>query len=309
MHVTLNRPSFVIPVLMSIGVCLVSPVFSDAVYVSPFCSAGQSVWISGNALDVDYTFGDFILKDRGRLYVVLAKQATVQLPASKFGRLSSVKEGCFVRVFGEQLSSRTIYASLIIVMDETGAFQDQRPNSYFLNENGWLGDVICVFVAENKFKFRISSREYVVIIGPETTINGFKRRTGIYSISPTDRLRVIGSVEKGNTIKAKSITFIEPVDPTPITRLRSERRDVITGTVASLPSSFGGKLKLITTYGMREAVLNSMSADLKKLSNTFKDNCSNLTVRVYGTWQDRILLADRVEVIEAARSETHSKVK
>lgn len=65
---TLSRPSFVIPAFIIISVCLALPAFSDTIYISPFSSAGQSVWISGNAFDIDYTLGDFILKDRGRLF-------------------------------------------------------------------------------------------------------------------------------------------------------------------------------------------------------------------------------------------------
>jgi len=308
--VTLNRPSFVIPAFMIISVCLALPAFSDTVYISPFSYAGQSVWISGNALDIDYTLGDFILKDRGRLYIVLAKQATVQLPANKFGKLSSVKEGCFVRVCGEQLSSQTIYASLVIVMDETAAFQDQRPNSYFLDDDVWIGDVIWVFAFENKFKLRMNFREYVVLVDSDTpVVNGSTRRTGICSIFPTDRLRVVGSIDDGNTIRAKSITVIDSVDSTTIKRLRSDRRDMITGKVISVPSSFGGKLKLITNYGVRDAIINPRSADLKRLRNIFEDKRSGLTVRVHGIWQGRILLADRVDVLETAKSETYSKAK
>jgi|GEM_PF-2640345 len=307
---TLNRPSFVINAFIIIIVCLALPAFSDTVYISPFSSAGQSVWISGNALDIDYTVGDFILKDRGRLYIVLAKQATIQLPAGKFDKLSSVKEGCFVRVCGEQLSSQTIYASLVIVMDETAAFQDQRPNSYFIDDNVWIGDVIWVFAFENKFKLRTNFREYVLIVDSDTRlVNGPKYCTGICSIFPTDRLRVVGSIDDGNTIRAKSITVIDSVDSTTIKRLRSDRRDIITGKVISIPSSFGGKLKLITNYGVRDVIINPGSADLKRLRSILEDKRNGLIVRVHGMWQDRILLADRIDVLETAKSEIYSKTK
>jgi len=263
-------------------------------------SMGSDKWATGNAIDIDYAYGDFLLKDKGEMYTIIAEYASVQLPGGRFGRLPDVKQGCYVRVRGEQLSARTIYASLVIVLDEAGAFQDLRPESWLLDQGGLLGCVIWVSAPENRLAFRVDSREYVVIVNSDTVVTRSMNRTDILSVSTRDRIIVLGAVGDDGRITAQRIAIVPPES---IPQQGRHRRDAITG---NLVSSGGKTLKLRTSYGVRDVELAS-SADLGRLSDTVRDKEKPALITAHGRWSGRKLVADRIEV--SASTEKASPTK
>ncbi len=252
-------------------------------------SMGSDRWATGNAVDIDYASGDFLLKDKGQMYTIIAESATVQLPGGRFGRIPDVKQGCYVRVRGEQLSARTIYASLVIVLDETGSFQDLRPETWLLDQGGLLGNVIWISAPENRLAFRVDTREYVVIVNSDTIVTRATYRTDILSISTRDRIIVLGAVGDDARITAERIAVVTPGS---IPQPGRHCQDVVTG---SLVSSGKKSLTLRTLYGVRDVAL-APSADLGRLSDASRDKEKPPLVTAHGRWNGREFAADRIEV-------------
>lgn len=263
-------------------------------------SMGSDKWATGNAIDIDYASGDFLLKDKGQMYTIIAEYASVQLTGGRFGRLPDVKQGCYVRVRGEQLSARTIYASLVIVLDQTGAFQDLRPETWLLDQGGLLGSVIWVSAPENRLAFRVDTREYVVIVSSDTIVTRSTYRTDILSISTRDKIIVLGAVGDGDRITAERIAIVPPES---IPQPGRHRQDVVTG---NLMSSSGRSLKLRTLYGVRDVELAS-SADLGRLSDAARDKEKPALITAHGRWNGRKLTADRIEVSTSTEKAPASK--
>ncbi|MHB9035061.1 MAG: hypothetical protein ACYC64_00240 [Armatimonadota bacterium] len=82
---------------------------------------------TGTATDIDCRRGDFLLRTRSNSYVITADRVRVQLNGGRVGTLRDLKRDALVTVVGERWSNRTVNAVTIIVLEDTGRFDYNRP--------------------------------------------------------------------------------------------------------------------------------------------------------------------------------------
>lgn len=274
-----------------------------SVFPDPARSIRNDLHLTGVVTELDPGIQEFVLRDRGKSYVVLADYATVQLNGGKFGDLRDLRDGATVRVFGERLSSRTVLASVVIVLEGSG-----KLGSASLIAGGYrtgeeievIGTVTHVSVRANDISFRAESGNYVITPTLATIITRCGRRVGVGDVYVGDTIFVTGILTGPAKISAGGVQVIDPRSGfrAPGGGLgRRYRLDCIGGVVVGATAGLDRKLSILTEFGVRTVDLTA-GPDIRRGAEriALKDLAAGNKVRVHGSWETRTLHATTIEL-------------
>jgi len=268
---------------------------------------------TGAAISIDRRAEVFDIVDRGSTYTILADRATVQLNSGKFVTIRDLKDNASVRVTGEQLSARTVLASVVIVAEDSSSYIDRasqgyRPNDH-LDTDGYVTRVDSRF---GEIDIRTKLGNYVVLVKPGAVIRRYIYVTDIGDVNEGDDIRVIGTVDREGRIVAERIQ-VSMSNPDqrgrypvgkgyrPNSSAPEGREDAIEGTVNCPASAFDRSLILDTKYGQRKVdVPKSADVFINQRPGSIHDLVKGDRVRAIGTWTGSTLVATRVETAEKA---------
>lgn len=300
----MSRSLIVLPAILVLGLTAIAPNAAAAYYSSDRTLRGTLSEL-GTVERMDLGYESFeLVTDTGAYYAVFADRAVVQLHGGRRGDLGDVSEGALVRVYGERLSSRTIRADEIVVLDASGRFgryRDYRP----YERVEIRGYVTRVFARSGEINMRALSENYVVVVQPGTVIRRYIYVTDIHDISEGDEIRVYGTLTTRTTIKADRIHITSSDrDRRYRDRPRSYRpsasygirEDVLEGTlVTSLDSTWTVVLR--TEFGERTVEVPRTAQITRDRQTASAGNIrKGERVRVRGRWEGDILVAERLEV-------------
>lgn len=269
--------------------------------------------VVGRATGIDSSAEVFDLSGRGESYRILGDRATIQLNNGKYGTLRDLKNDAKVKIVGERLSARTILASTVTVMDDSGSYlgsgdESFRPNDY-VETNGY---VTRVESHRQEINIRTKSGSYVVLIRPDTVIRRYLYVTDARDIDEGDDINIAGTVDREGRIAAERIQisfagadnhvkFPAGVSYRPIRdeAVSDTVQDTIEGTVTFPVSAFDRTLGLDTRYGER---IVDVPKDAKVLIDSKPGSIHDIkkgdTIRVVGLWSGSTMVALRVETVD-----------
>jgi hypothetical protein len=268
---------------------------------------------TGSATNINRRAEVFDIVDHGDTFTILADRATVQLSDGKFGTVSDIKDNAQVRVTGEQLSSRTVMAGAVILLDDTGSIYGSSTQSYQPNDRvETTGYATRCSPRANEIDVRTRSGNYVVIVGTGTVIRRYIYATDINDINDGDDLNITGTVDHDGRIVAERIqvTVSKPDErgkypigkgyqPRASDAAPAASEDLIEGTVAYPVSSFDRTLGLSTKYGDRKVdVPKNAEVFIDRRAASIHDLMKGDKIRASGTWSGSTLVASRVETID-----------
>lgn len=258
--------------------------------------------MTGTVTELSYEIGDFVLSDRLGDYIVLADAATVQLNKGQFGTLRHLKDRALVRVFGERLSQRTVFAKTIIVLEDTGKYVDLSltlPRYAVGDSVDVEGVVTHVSVSANEINFHSSGQNYVIYPRYDTVISRGSFLTDLYGVFRGDRIRVSGRIVAPGEVDADRIRITESCcfDGGYIDRFWNVRTDVIIGIIITIPSRPMWTFNVRTPFGVRVARL-AVPASGRQLASIqgLQDLKIGANVQLTGFWDCRTLVANRFAV-------------
>lgn len=268
---------------------------------------------TGTAINIDTRAENFDLVDKGETYTVITDHATIQLSGGHVGSLRDLRDSAYIRVMGEQLSERTVLASVVIILDDTGKNIDADTRGYRSNDKvDTDGYVTRVQPRYNEITFRTQYRNYVVIVKPNTVIRHYIYVTDIDDIDEGDDLTVIGVMDPDGRIIADRIQINSSSGsdkgrysagkryrPDSQDRIYREREDIIEGIITYPATSFDRTFAMDTRYGERKVDVPKSAEVIKYGENTgVRSLGKGLNVRVYGTWDGNTMIAGKVETID-----------
>lgn len=285
-----------IALLITLCLCLAVPVFAQF----GADDLSYDIRVTGTVTDLNYGIGDFILRERNQSYVVLADAATVQLNGGKFGTLMDLKDHALVRVFGDKLSSRTIYANVIIVLEDTGRYVDLSLSSpkYLVGDEVEIeGIVTHVSVRANDITFHTLAGNFALVPRFDTLITRGGFRTDIYGVYRGDRIRVTGRLTGRASIDPDRIQIIDSccLAGGPIDRFWNARIDIIMGVVVYVPTRPTWMFTVRTPFGVRSVRL---AAQFSGAMLSIQEIRVGSTVQLTGIWDSRTLVANRFTVLK-----------
>lgn len=251
----------------------------------------------GAARGIDLRWNEFELASDSAEFRVLASRAVVRFEDGRQGALRDINEGALVRVFGERVSSRSVRADEVMVLDNDARRLDPRPRSYRPDERIEIEGVVTrVLAGDGEIDIRVGDRDFTVILGPGTVIRRYLYVTDIGEVREGDRLGVYGTV-RDTRITASRVHLIEAGQQ--YRPLYLERReDVVEGEIVVTTSSFDRTLSLATDFGERKVDVKR-GADVTRDGQpvSVHDLRRGELVRASGVWDGGSLVASRVEVI------------
>lgn len=267
---------------------------------------------TGAAANIDRRTEVFEVTDRSNTYTILADRATVQLNNGKFGTIRDLKDNAQVRVMGEQLSVRTVLASAVIVLNDSGSFIDSGTHGYRPNDPVETdGSVTRVSAQVNEIDIRTRNGSYVVAVRPGTVIRRYIYVTDINDVNEGDDITLTGTVDREGKIVADRIQVSAsnsgergkyPVGkgyrPPSAAAMADDREDSIEGLVTYPTSAFDRSLGLDTRFGERKV---DVPKDAKVLIDGEAGSVHSFVkgdkLRATGVWSGSTLVATQIETI------------
>lgn len=257
--------------------------------------AEQRFTAVGGVTAINTRWQEFELSTDSADYTVLASYAAVRFQDGSAGEFRDIKQGALVRVYGERMSSRTVRADEVVVLDNDAGRFSARPRSYRPGERVEIeGTVVRAHPPE--IDIRSDGRDFVVVIGAGTVVRRYLYVTDISEVREGDRVGVYGTV-RDSRIEAERVQLIEPgAEYHPL--YLDRREDVVEGEIVAPASSFDRTLALATPFGERKV-------DVKRGADVARDGVPisvhdlrrGELIRAYGVWDSGTLVASRVEVI------------
>jgi hypothetical protein len=267
------------------------------------------VHLTGNVSDMSLDMGDFVLRDRQTDYLIIADSADVQLMRGNYGTLMDIKDGAVVRVFGERLSSRTVYAKVIIVLENSGRFVDTlNTPTYGAGDSVEIDGVVThVSIGANTIDFHSRGGSYTINPRLDTIITRGVYRTDIYGIFRGDRIRVSGRILASGLIDADTVRILDSWPYDAADGFWSARIDVIVGVIVTLPSRPSWAFTVRTPQGIRSVRLAIPNGDRRTTQTTNVDDLkAGATVQLTGVWDAKTLVANRFVVSKTANKDGKS---
>lgn len=267
---------------------------------------------TGSAININRRAEVFDIVDHGDTFTILADRATIQLSGGKFGTVSDIKDNAQVRVTGEQLSSRTVMASTVVLLDGSASIYSSTTRSYRPNDRvETTGYVTRCSPRFNEIDVRTRSGNYVVIVGTGTVIRRYIYVTDINDINDGDDLNITGTVDHDGRIMAERIQVTvsnsdergkypigKSYRPRSSDAVPAASGDMIEGTVAYPVSSFDRTLGLNTKYGDRNVdIPKNAEVFIDRRAASVHDLMKGDRIRATGTWSGSTMIASRVETI------------
>lgn len=269
--------------------------------------------VTGLATGIDGSAEVFDIADHSDTYRVMANRATVQLSNGKFGTIRDLKNSARVKVAGERLSARTVLASTVTVLDDSGSYTDRAQESFRPNERvETAGYVMRVDRRIQEVSIRTRSGSYVVAIRPDTVIRRYIYVTDISDIDEGDDINLVGTVDREGKIVAERIqvSFSNPKERTkyPVgVAYHPQGRgvpsdvtdDTIEGVVRYPVTAFDRTMGLDTRYGQRVVdVPKDAEVVVDRKPGSVHDVKKGDSVRVVGEWSDSTMVASRLETVD-----------
>ena len=269
--------------------------------------------VTGAARQIDRAAEIFDLTDRDDTFTILADRATVQLSNGKFGTIRDLKDTAQVHVMGDRLSSRTVLASTVIVIDDSGSYGDSAKEGYRSGDRVETdGYVMRVETRASEIDIRTRAGSYVVVVRPDTVIRRYLYVTDISDVNDGDNIKLTGTVDREGKIVAERIQVSAansaergkyPVGkgyrPPSKSAAPERAKDTIEGTVVYPVSAFDRTLGLDTRYGERKVdVSKDAEVLVKGKAGSVHGIAKGDGIRVVGEWVGSTMVASRLETAD-----------
>ncbi len=276
----------------------------------------------GLATGIDSSTEVFDLADRGDSYRILADRATIQLTNGKYGTLRDIRTSAKVKVEGERLSARSVLASTITVMEDSGNYTGTGEESFRPNDRVETdGYVTRVQPHHQEISIRTKSGSYVVTIRPDTVIRRYLYVTDAKDIDEGDEITLAGTVDREGRIVADRIqvSFANTKErekyPAGVSYRPRERdavsdtmQDTIEGSVTFPVSAFDRTLGLDTRYGERIVeVPKEAEVLIDRKPGSVHEIKKGDRLRVIGSWSGSTMAASHLETVDQLEAPAESK--
>lgn len=267
---------------------------------------------TGPATSIDRSAEVFDIVDQGTTYTVIADRASVQLNGGKFVTIRDLKDNAKVSVTGEQLSARTVLASVVTVLEDSGSYVDRASQGYRPNDHvDTKGYVTRVDSRFGEIDIRTKLGNYVVLVKANAIIRRYIYATDIGDVNEGDDINVIGTVDREGRIVADRVQVSVSANPDergkyPVGKgyrprdsasVSGGREDTIEGAVNCPASMFDRSLALGTKYGERKVdVPKDVDVIIDGHAGSVHDLVKGDRVRATGAWTGSTLVASRIEI-------------
>lgn len=258
---------------------------------------GARLWLSGIVSDIDYGSEVFAIKDGSRKYTIIAEDTRTELRNGTIGRLRDVKEGMMVRIEGERITSSQYSARTIIILDDSGKFDNGRNTGayYYNDQTRTEGYITEINARATQIHIRANRENYVVDITAGTEIRRSSFLTGFSGLRKDDRVSVTGTPRGRGRIDARYIEILTDRDYR-YDDSYNHRVGTVEGTISSTTGYFDRSIAIRTTYGeVKVDVTKSADVRLDGRSVSIHNISKGVWARAYGEWDGNTLTASRVD--------------